>query len=101
MSGIRRQKKGVVVSDKMQKTIVVRVESRVKHPRYSKVIKRYKNFKTHDEKNTSNEGDKVLIMETRPLSKDKRWRLVKVLQKAKRLRQEVEIKKPKTLGEKV
>jgi small subunit ribosomal protein S17 len=80
--GYRKTQTGVVVSDKMDKTIVVKVETRVKHKLYNKVIKRTAKFKAHDEKNTCSIGDKVLIMETRPLSKDKHWRLVEILEKA-------------------
>lgn len=81
--GIRKTQVGYVVSNKMDKTIVVAVESKVKHPKYSKQIKRTSHFKAHDENNTCNEGDLVKIMETRPLSKDKRWRLVEVLEEVK------------------
>ena len=79
----RKERVGVVVSDKMQKTIVVRIEESVKHPRYSKIMKRSVKFKAHDENNECGVGDKVRIMETRPLSKDKRWRLIEVLEKAR------------------
>lgn len=79
----RRSIIGTVVSDKMDKTIVVQVESKVKHPLYSKLQKRTKNFKAHDENNECGIGDTVKIMETRPLSKDKRWRLVNIVKKAK------------------
>ncbi len=82
----RRQRKiGVVTSAKMQKSIVVMVERLVKHPLYKKYIKRRSKFMAHDERNEAKEGDVVLIEETRPLSKRKRWRLVKVLEKAKRI----------------
>ncbi|MDI9501912.1 MAG: 30S ribosomal protein S17 [Tissierellia bacterium] len=81
--GIRKTQIGYVVSNKMDKTIVVAVESKVKHARYSKQIKRTSRFKAHDENNVCNEGDLVKIMETRPLSKDKRWRLVEVLEEVK------------------
>ena len=74
---------GVVVSDKMDKTIVVTVEDRVAHSRYKKIIKRTYRLKAHDEKNECGIGDKVRVMETRPLSKDKRWRLVEIIEKAK------------------
>lgn len=80
--GYRKTQVGIVVSDKMDKTIVVKVETRVKHKLYNKVVKRTVKFKAHDEENICGIGDKVLIMETRPLSKDKRWRLVEVLEKA-------------------
>ncbi len=74
---------GKVVSDKMDKTIVVAIEDSVKHPLYNKVVKRTVKFKTHDENNEAGIGDRVKIMETRPLSKDKRWRLVEIIEKAK------------------
>lgn len=73
----------MVTSDKMDKTIVVSIADRVKHPKYKKIVKRTIKFKAHDEKNECGIGDKVRIMETRPLSKDKRWRLVEILEKAK------------------
>jgi small subunit ribosomal protein S17 len=80
---LRKQKIGVVVSNKMDKTISVMVERRLKHPIYGKTVKRSKKFFAHDEDNTCKEGDKVRIMETRPLSKNKRWRLVEILERAK------------------
>lgn len=80
---IRKTEVGKVVSDKMDKTIVVAVEDRVKHPLYKKVVKRTVKLKAHDENNECKAGDRVRVMETRPLSKDKRWRLVKILEKAK------------------
>lgn len=80
---LRRTRVGKVVSDKMEKTITVAVEEHVKHPLYGKIIKRTKKFKAHDEKNECKAGDRVRIMETRPLSKDKRWRLVEIVEKAK------------------
>ena len=79
----RKVKMGVVVSDKMDKTIVVKIEDFVRHPLYGKRVKRTKKFKAHDELNTCGIGDKVKIMETRPLSRDKRWRLVEIIEKAK------------------
>lgn len=79
----RKERIGQVVSDKMQKTITVSVEGKVKHPKYGKFVKQSSTFKAHDEKNECGIGDKVRIMETRPLSKDKRWRLVEILEKAK------------------
>jgi len=79
----RKTRRGFVVSDKMQKTIVVEVEDRVKHPLYGKVIRRSSKVKAHDELQSAGIGDLVLIMETRPLSATKRWRLVEVLEKAK------------------
>lgn len=81
--GLRKTRVGRVVSDKMDKTIVVAVEDFVRHPLYGKAVKRTKKLKAHDELNTCEIGDKVRIMETRPLSKDKRWRLVKVVEKVK------------------
>ena len=83
MQGRRKVRAGRVVSSKMDKTIVVAVESRVKHPLYSKIMKRTARFKAHDEKNECGEGDTVEIMETRPLSKEKCWRLVRIIEKAK------------------
>lgn len=77
----RKIKTGVVVSDKMQKTIVVRVERLTRHPLYKKIIRRFKKFKAHDEKNSAKAGDTVKIVESRPLSKDKRWRLLEVINK--------------------
>jgi small subunit ribosomal protein S17 len=81
--GYRKVREGLVVSDKMDKTIVVEVEDRVKHPLYGKIIRRTSKVKAHDETNTAGIGDLVLINETRPLSATKRWRLVEVLEKAK------------------
>ncbi|MFR8001957.1 MAG: 30S ribosomal protein S17 [Hydrogeniiclostridium sp.] len=80
---MRKSAVGKVVSDKMDKTIVVAIEDSVKHPLYKKIIKRTVKFKAHDEKNECKAGDRVRIMETRPLSKDKRWRLVEIIEKAK------------------
>jgi small subunit ribosomal protein S17 len=79
----RKTKVGMVVSDKMDKTIVVAVEDFVRHSLYGKAVKRTNKFKAHDETNECNAGDKVRIMETRPLSKDKRWRLVNIIEKVK------------------
>lgn len=81
--GNRKSRIGRVVSDKMDKTIVVAVETKVRHPLYGKIINRTTKFKAHDENNEAKINDKVLIMETRPLSKDKRWRLVEIVEKAK------------------
>lgn len=81
--GLRKVKLGKVVSDKMEKTIVVAVETKVRHPLYGKIINRTTKFKAHDENNDANIGDVVEIMETRPLSKDKRWRLVEIVERAK------------------
>ena len=80
---LRKTRVGVVVSDKMDKTIVVAVKDSVQHPLYKKIHKRTVKFKAHDENNECGIGDRVEIMETRPISADKRWRLVKVLEKAK------------------
>ncbi|MDI3477080.1 MAG: small subunit ribosomal protein [Thermoanaerobacterium sp.] len=79
---MRKVRIGKVVSNKMQKTIVVAVEDRIRHPLYNKIIRRTKKFKAHDENNQCNIGDVVKIMETRPLSKEKRWRLVEIIKKA-------------------
>ena len=80
---LRKKKIGRVVSDKMDKTIVVAVETKVRHPLYGKTMNRTTKFKAHDENNEANMNDRVLIMETRPLSKDKRWRLVEIVERAK------------------
>ena len=80
---LRKTRVGIVSSNKMDKTIVVSILDSVKHPLYKKVIKRTVKFKAHDENNECNIGDKVEIMETRPISKDKRWRLVRIIEKAK------------------
>ena len=81
--GLRKKKIGRVVSDKMDKTIVVAVETKVRHPLYGKTMNRTTKFKVHDENNEAKINDRVSIMETRPLSKDKRWRLVEIVEKAK------------------
>ena len=80
---LRKTRVGKVVSNKMQKTIVVAIEDHVNHPLYGKIVKRTYKLKAHDENNECNIGDTVKVMETRPLSKDKRWRLVEVMEKAK------------------
>ena len=80
---LRKTRVGKVVSNKMDKTIVVAIEDHVKHPLYKKIVKRTYKLKAHDEKNECNIGDRVKVMETRPLSKDKRWRLVEIVEKAK------------------
>lgn len=80
--GMRKTRTGVVVSAKMEKTVVVAVEDSARHPVYNKIIKRTKKYKAHDEENTCKTGDKVKIMETRPLSKEKHWRVVQVIEKA-------------------
>ena len=82
--GKRKNREGMVISDGMDKTIVVRVERRERHPLYGKEIKLYKKYYAHDEKNEAHVGDKVSIVETRPLSRLKRWRLVEIVEKAKR-----------------
>jgi len=79
----RKTRVGTVVSDKMDKTIVILIENRVTHPIYKKIVKRSIKLKVHDETNQCGIGDKVRVMETRPLSKDKRWRLVEIIEKAK------------------
>ena len=80
---LRKTRVGIVVSDKMDKTIVVAIMENVRHPMYKKVIKRTYKLKAHDENNECGIGDRVEVMETRPLSKDKRWRLVRIIEKAK------------------
>ena len=80
---LRKTTVGIVVSDKMDKTVVVAVADRVRHPLYKKIVKRTVKFKAHDENNSCGIGDKVEIMETRPLSKDKNWRVVNIIEKAK------------------
>ena len=79
----RKTRVGVVVSDKMDKTVVVSIERRVQHPVYGKLVRRTKRLKAHDERNDAKTGDTVRIMETRPLSKDKRWRLVEIVDRAR------------------
>ena len=86
MAEIKTNKKvrtGFVTSDKMDKTVTVAVERKTQHPMYKRVIKKTKKYKAHDEENKCNEGDKVRIIETRPLSKDKRWRVLEIIKKAK------------------
>ncbi len=80
---LRKTRVGLVTSDKMDKTIVVSIIDNVKHPLYGKIVKRTYKLKAHDEKNECKIGDRVKVMETRPLSKDKRWRLVEIIEKAK------------------
>ena len=80
---LRKTRVGKVVSDKMDKTIVVAIQDNVKHPLYKKIVKRTYKLKAHDENNECNIGDRVKVMETRPLSKDKRWRLVEIIERAK------------------
>jgi small subunit ribosomal protein S17 len=79
----RKERVGVVVSDKMQKTVVVKIDRRVPHPVYGKMVSRSKKLKAHDEANSAKLGDTVRIMETRPLSKDKRWRVVEIVERAR------------------
>jgi small subunit ribosomal protein S17 len=81
--GYRKVREGYVVSDKMDKTVVVEVEDRVKHPKYGKIIRRTKKYIAHDGENTCGVGDRVRLMETRPLSATKRWRVAEILEKAK------------------
>jgi small subunit ribosomal protein S17 len=81
--GLRKTQIGLVVSDKMQKTVVVEVTRRGRHPLYKKIVRQSRRFKAHDEQGEAHVGDKVLIAETRPLSKDKRWRVVQVLERAR------------------
>ena len=81
--GMRKTRVGVVVSDKMDKTITIAVKYRVRHPLYGKIMNRTTKIKAHDENNTCGIGDRVKVMETRPLSKDKRWRVVEIIEKAK------------------
>lgn len=80
---LRKTRVGMVVSDKMDKTVVIAIKDSVRHPLYNKIIKRTVKLKAHDEKNECGVGDRVLVMETRPLSKDKRWRVVEIIEKAK------------------
>tara|TARA_B100001115_G_scaffold182387_1_gene178507 strand:- start:1366 stop:1620 length:255 start_codon:yes stop_codon:yes gene_type:complete len=80
---LRKERIGIVASNKMDKSIVVSIERRVKHPLYGKFVKKTSRFIAHDEKNTCNEGDTVRIMETRPLSKSKNWRLIEIIERAK------------------
>ena len=80
---LRKTRTGRVLSNKMDKTVVVGIEDNVKHPLYNKIVKKTVKFKAHDAENACNVGDRVLIMETRPLSKDKRWRVVEIISKAK------------------
>ena len=79
----RKTRTGIVVSDKMEKTVVVSIERRVQHPVYGKMVRRTKRFKAHDEMNEAKTGDTVRIMETRPMSKDKRWRVVEIVERAR------------------
>ena len=81
--GYRKTREGLVVSDKMDKTVVVAVEDRFKHPQYGKIVRRTNKLKAHDENNAAGIGDRVLLMETRPTSATKRWRVVEILEKAK------------------
>jgi small subunit ribosomal protein S17 len=80
---LRKERVGIVVSDKMDKTVVVSISERVKHPLYKKIVSRTKKLKAHDENNECKVGDTVKVMETRPLSREKRWRLVEIVEKAK------------------
>ena len=80
---LRKTRSGIVASNKMDKTVVVAIKDNVKHPLYKKIMKKTVKLKAHDEQNACNIGDRVLVMETRPLSKDKRWRVVEIIEKAK------------------
>ena len=82
-TNLRKTRVGIVVSDKMDKTVVVAIQDNVRHPLYNKIVKRTVKLKAHDAENICNEGDKVLVTETRPLSKDKRWRVTEIITKAK------------------
>ncbi len=86
--GLRKERTGVVVSDRMQKTVVVTVERTVTHPKYKKILRRRTNVKAHDETNQCRVGDRVLIVECRPLSRDKRWRVSKILERAQAIQEE-------------
>ena len=81
--GYRKSREGLVVSDKMDKTVIVEVENHVKHPKYGKVLRRTKKYKAHDDANACGVGDRVRLMETRPMSATKRWRVTEILEKAK------------------
>lgn len=83
--GMRKEQIGKVVSDKMDKTVVVAIETLVRHPLYGKIVKRTKKFKAHDEENSCRMGDKVRVMETRPLSKEKRWRVIEILEREEQI----------------
>lgn len=83
--GMRKEQIGKVVSDKMDKTVVVAIETLVRHPLYGKIVKRTKKFKAHDEENSCRVGDKVRVMETRPLSKEKRWRVIEILEREQQI----------------
>lgn len=86
--GLRKERAGLVVSDRMQKTVVVSVERTVMHPKYKKILRRRSNVKAHDETNQCHVGDRVLIVECRPLSRDKRWRVSKVLERGEATQEE-------------
>ena len=83
--GMRKVQVGKVVSNKMDKTVVVAIETLVRHPLYGKIVKRTKKFKAHDEENSCRAGDKVRVMETRPLSKEKRWRVIEILEREEQI----------------
>jgi small subunit ribosomal protein S17 len=87
--GLTKQRSGVVVSDLMQKTVIVTVERTVKHPKYKKFLRRRTKLKAHDEQNQCHVGDRVLIVECRPLSRDKRWRVSKILERARAAEEEI------------
>ena len=86
--GTRKERSGIVVSDRMQKTVVVTVERTVTHPRYKKILRRRSNVKAHDETNQCHIGDRVLIVECRPLSRDKRWRVSKVIERGQAMQED-------------
>ena len=81
--GLRKTREGIVISDKMDKTVVVEIKTRVRHPLYGKIMSKTSKLKAHDENNECGIGDRVMLMETRPLSRDKRWRVVEIVEKAK------------------
>ena len=97
-TNLRKERIGVVLSDKMQKTIVVQIRRKALHPEYGKVIEKANKFKVHDEKNEAKIGDRVRIVETRPLSKDKRWRLVEIISRG-RLSADADMKETATVAE--
>ena len=94
--GLRKTRIGVVVSDKMDKTCVIQIKTRVRHPLYGKIMNRTSKLKVHDENNECGIGDTIKVMETRPLSKDKRWRLVEIIEKAKQFKEETAMIQPQT-----
>jgi small subunit ribosomal protein S17 len=99
--GTRKERSGVVVSDRMQKTVVVTVERTVMHPKYKKILRRRSNVKAHDETNQCHVGDRVLIVECRPVSRDKRWRVSKVLERGQVLQEDSQGAGAQVLSEQV